>query len=87
VITRLTTNHSCTIGDKFGEDSFGIVFECIDDWNNELAVKWLKPVGTNEKVRAAATSPLRSGSTTRYRQRCRPPSPSSSSRGSHRPEP
>lgn len=33
------------IGEKIGEGNFSIVFSAIDDWDNELAVKILKPAG------------------------------------------
>ena len=33
------------IGDRIGEGNFSIVFSAIDDWDNELAVKILKPAG------------------------------------------
>lgn len=54
-ITSLSTNNTYTIGDKIGEGSFGIVFACSDVWNNDLAVKVLKPIGTYERVLAGAT--------------------------------
>lgn len=54
-ITSLATDNTYTIGNKIGEGSFGIVFECSDIWNNDLAVKVLKPVGTYERVQAGAT--------------------------------
>ena len=53
-ITSLATQNTYTIGEKIGEGSFGIVFACTDVWNNDLAVKVLKPVGTYEKVEGAA---------------------------------
>ena len=53
-ITSLATQNTYTIGDKIGEGSFGIVFACTDGWNNDLAVKVLKPVGSYEKVEGAA---------------------------------
>src|SRR5713101_812031 len=53
-ITSLATNNTYTIGNRIGEGSFGIVFECRDVWNNDLAVKVLKPIGTYEKVQAGA---------------------------------
>ena len=33
------------IGDKIGEGNFSIVYAATDDWDNELAVKILKPAG------------------------------------------
>jgi serine/threonine-protein kinase len=54
VITSLLTNNTYTIGQVIGEGNFGIVYSCTDDWNNELAVKILKPSGSYEKIRLAA---------------------------------
>lgn len=55
IITSLRTGNTYTIGYKIGEGNFGIVYACTDVWDNELAVKVLKPVGkTYEKVQAAA---------------------------------
>lgn len=54
VITSLATGNSYTIGATIGEGSFGIVYSCKDVWENDLAVKVLKPIGTYEKVKAAA---------------------------------
>jgi len=59
VIATKVTGHTYTIGQPIGEGSFGIVYECKDEWENELAVKVLKPVGTYEKVRAAADAEFR----------------------------
>lgn len=56
VIISLATNNSYTIGPKIGEGSFGIVYSCKDIWENELAVKVLKPIGTYEKVKNNAES-------------------------------
>jgi serine/threonine-protein kinase len=56
VITSLQTNNSYTIGPKIGEGNFGIVYSCRDVWENDLAVKVLKPLGTYEKVGASAVS-------------------------------
>lgn len=53
-ITSLSTNNTYTIGNRIGEGTFGIVFEGRDVWNNDLAIKVLKPVGTYEKVQAGA---------------------------------
>lgn len=53
-ITSLATNNSYTIGQKIGEGNFGIVYSCRDTWDNELAVKVLKPIGTYEKVKKSA---------------------------------
>ena len=57
-ITSLATGNTYTIGDKIGEGHFGAVYSCIDVWNNDLAAKVLKPIGTYEKVRSAAEAEL-----------------------------
>ncbi len=53
-ITSLLTGNTYTIGQVIGEGTFGIVYSCQDVWNNELAVKVLKPIGTYEKVKENA---------------------------------
>ena len=53
-ITSLMTGNTYTIGQRIGEGSFGIVYACQDVWNNELAVKVLKPIGSYEKVKENA---------------------------------
>ena len=53
-ITSLLTNNTYTIGNKIGEGAFGIVYECKDFWENNLAAKVLKPIKTYDEVRAAA---------------------------------
>ena len=54
VVTSLNTGNTYTIGDKIGEGNFGQVFACSDGWDNDLAVKVLKPSGTYEEVRDRA---------------------------------
>lgn len=54
VITSLLTNNTYTMGQQIGEGSFGVVFDCADGWNNQLAVKVLKPLKSFEEVREAA---------------------------------
>jgi serine/threonine protein kinase len=34
-----------TIGEKFGQGSFGDVFACYDEWGHELVAKIIRPVG------------------------------------------
>jgi serine/threonine-protein kinase len=58
VITSLATNNTYEIGEKIGEGFFGQVYACHDVWNNDLAAKVLKPVGSYEKVRRAAEAEL-----------------------------
>ena len=56
-ITSLLTHNTYVMGQQIGEGSFGIVFDCIDGWNNQLAVKVLKPLGKPyEEVEAAAVA-------------------------------
>jgi serine/threonine-protein kinase len=54
VITSHGTKISFTMGHKIGEGNFGVVFACTDGWGNELAAKVFKPLGTYERVKAAA---------------------------------
>lgn len=51
VITSLLTNNTYTIGSKIGEGNFSHVFACTDVWDNDLAVKVLKPLGTYDHVK------------------------------------
>ncbi|MDD1622295.1 MAG: protein kinase family protein, partial [Methylococcaceae bacterium] len=53
-ITSLLTGNTYTIGQRIGEGGFGIVYSCEDVWENTLAVKVLKPIGTYEKVKENA---------------------------------
>lgn len=57
-ITSSITQNTYTIGEKIGEGSFGLVYNCRDIWNNELAVKILKPLGTYEKIKNSAISEI-----------------------------
>lgn len=66
VITSLATGNSYTMGEKIGEGYFGVVYSCIDVWNNDLAAKVLKPMGSYEKVRASAEAELLKLSTLRH---------------------
>lgn len=50
-ITSSLTDNTYTIGEEIGEGSFSIVYACSDVWDNELAVKVLKP---QEKVKEKA---------------------------------
>lgn len=56
VITTSLTKNTYTIGDRIGEGAFSVVYACRDGWNNDLAVKVLKPIGTYERVQAAASA-------------------------------
>jgi serine/threonine-protein kinase len=54
-ITSETTGNTYTFGPLIGEGEFGYVFHATDLWLNELAIKVLKPRGTYEQIRTAAT--------------------------------
>lgn len=54
-ITSETTGNTYTFGELIGEGAFGYVFHATDLWLNELAIKVLKPRGTYEEIRTAAT--------------------------------
>jgi serine/threonine protein kinase len=58
IITSELTRNTYTMGDQIGEGHFGLVFSCVDVWNNDLAAKVLKPSGTYEKVKASAVAEL-----------------------------
>lgn len=58
-ITSLATGNTYIIGEEIGEGAFGIVYSCRDVWENELAVKVLKPHGSYERVRGSAESELK----------------------------
>jgi serine/threonine protein kinase len=57
-ITNLATGNSYTMGAPFGEGSFGVVYDCVDGWNNQLAAKILKPVKSYEEVKASFEAEL-----------------------------
>src|SRR6266545_4283421 len=59
VITAAGTKNTYTMGSKIGEGHFGVVYSCQDTWDNHLAAKVFKPLGTYEKVRAAAEAEFR----------------------------
>lgn len=56
VITSFLTGNTYTTGNKIGKGAFSIVYECKDVWQNDLAAKVLKPIGTYEKVKGAAAA-------------------------------
>lgn len=58
LITSSSTGNTYRIGAVIGEGSFGIVYACKDLWENELAVKVLKPRGTYDQVRDSAIAEL-----------------------------
>lgn len=55
-ITSASTKNTYRIGPPLGAGNFGVVYECTDTWNNELAVKVLQPKGTYELVRDHAVA-------------------------------
>jgi eukaryotic-like serine/threonine-protein kinase len=59
VIVSGLTGSTYTIGYPIGEGSFGAVYACVDDWNNRLAAKVLKPRKTYDEVKAAAWAEMR----------------------------
>lgn len=54
-ITSESNGNTYVMGDLLGEGAFGYVYEAEDVWRNSLAAKILKPRGTYEQIRAAAT--------------------------------
>jgi eukaryotic-like serine/threonine-protein kinase len=65
-ITSNATGNTYRIGRVIGEGSFGVVYECTDTWENELAVKILKPQGSYEQVRDNAIAELQKLQTLRH---------------------
>ena len=57
-ITSELTGNTYTMGEKIGEGYFGMVFGCIDVWNNEMAAKVMKPLEPYEKVKQATIAEL-----------------------------
>jgi eukaryotic-like serine/threonine-protein kinase len=53
-VTSLLTRTTYTMGEKIGEGFFGLVFSCVDVWNNNLAVKVLKSKAPYEVIEKAA---------------------------------
>jgi serine/threonine protein kinase len=51
LITSEATSNTYRIGNLIGEGNFGYVYDCIDTWENQLAVKILKPHGSYEQIR------------------------------------
>jgi eukaryotic-like serine/threonine-protein kinase len=58
VITSLLTNCTYAIGEPIGQGSFGIVYACVDDWNNNLAAKVLRPTKPPQEIQAAALAEM-----------------------------
>jgi|ERR1017187_7124710 serine/threonine-protein kinase len=58
VITSEATGNTYTMGEKIGEGNFGLVYSCVDVWNNNLAAKVMKPTGPYEKIKESTVSEL-----------------------------
>ena len=54
VITSELTGNTYTMGEKLGEGFFGLVYSCVDVWDNKLAVKVLKGTAPYQVIEAAA---------------------------------
>lgn len=65
-ITSLATNNTYTFGERIGEGFFSVVYSCTDVWNNELAVKVLKPLLPLDALRATATREFQTLLTVRH---------------------
>jgi eukaryotic-like serine/threonine-protein kinase len=65
-ITSLITGNTYTFGEPIGEGFFSDVYSCTDVWNNELAVKVLKPLLPLEALREAATREFQTLLTVRH---------------------
>jgi serine/threonine protein kinase len=57
IVSELTGS-TYTIGEPIGQGSFGIVYACIDDWDNQLAAKVLKPTKPPQEMQAAALAEM-----------------------------
>lgn len=57
-IVSQQTGATYTIGEPIGQGSFGIVYSCVDDWNNQLAAKVLKPTKPPHEIKAAALAEM-----------------------------
>lgn len=53
-VTSELTRNTYTMGEKIGEGYFGLVYSCVDVWNNQLAVKVLKGTAPYNVIIAAA---------------------------------
>jgi serine/threonine protein kinase len=46
------------MGEQIGEGHFGVVYGCVDVWNNDLAAKVMKPLAPYHMVKEAAQAEL-----------------------------
>jgi len=53
-VTSELTGNTYTMGEKIGEGFFGLVYSCVDIWENKLAVKVLKGTAPYAVIEAAA---------------------------------
>jgi serine/threonine-protein kinase len=60
MITSSRTGTTFRMGPKMREGSFSFVFECTDDWDNELVAKVLKPHQPYEVIKGAALTEMTS---------------------------
>ena len=58
VITSLATGNTYTMGEKIGEGNFGMVYSCVDRWDNALAAKVMKSKGSYEAVKKSTEAEL-----------------------------
>jgi serine/threonine-protein kinase len=58
VITSLATGNTYVMGAKIGEGNFGMVYSCVDRWDNELAAKVMKSRGSYEAVKKSTEDEL-----------------------------
>jgi serine/threonine-protein kinase len=58
VITSEATGNTYTMGEKIGEGNFGLVYGCMDVWNNSLAAKVMKPMAPYEKLKESTVAEL-----------------------------
>jgi serine/threonine protein kinase len=57
-VTSELTRNTYTMGEKIGEGFFGLVYSCVDVWDNKLAVKVLKGAAPYEVIEAAAQADI-----------------------------
>jgi serine/threonine-protein kinase len=58
VITSEATGNTYTMGEKIGEGNFGLVYGCVDVWNNDLAAKVMKPMAPYERLKESTVAEL-----------------------------
>jgi eukaryotic-like serine/threonine-protein kinase len=58
IITSPHTGTSFAVQFKIGEGFFSVVFKAVDDWDNDVAIKVLRPQGTFEQDLTAASGEL-----------------------------